>query len=308
MAQVSVVSVNEENLKFFLPIISEEEQEAFRQGGRQGLGAVRDGMACGVLLFQYDGASIQIQYLAVSDSERRKGIGTILVDRLCRLADRDATPIFLDFFVEGDAEEDERVDFFESLYCFSCSRDSDGDHGNAYYVSVDQLKNSVLKQHAGRERTGLSKFYDRSTYKQRAILKKVGVSTAIIGEADTAVRQLCCFIGKEEDPLAAVFFQYDANPGVFQLTYLWAQRGKDAVLLRLLALVYDIMFEGGAASIPEIKGIRMTAVRQEAERMIAYLFPKKKQMGTCFSAVWDIGDFPLPQNSYLESEIESKDM
>ena len=92
--QYGLISKN--GVDAFLPLLPEGRQ-MLNERGVFAAGAVKDGRACGILVFRADDLTANILYLAVSPSVRRQGISNGLIDFLCKSAWEDGVAVLASF-------------------------------------------------------------------------------------------------------------------------------------------------------------------------------------------------------------------
>ena len=281
--------INANNIQYFTPLMDDEIKTLYHSDNALGaIGAVWEETACGLLVYRYDGVSINIVHLAVSDGYRRKKVATSLVDALCRGADDDAIPIVCDFFTDGEPEEDERVAFFESMYCFSCETAPEA----IYTVSRKAMEQSVLSDYFGKIKTPAKNIYDLPARTIQQMFRQIRVTEATVGWETDVIKDLCLYRGKPEDPNSVVFVRRGETPTQPVLSYAWKnpERASSKALLFVLAEAFHKLLDRK----PKIEELQIAAITAGSEQLTRHLFPEIKTAGRGFSAAWDIGNMPLP--------------
>ena len=93
--------ISKKHASAFLPLLPEEHRASLTQKGIYAIGAVKDKIACGILIFRSNELIANIQYLSVAESYRRQGIATGLLDFLCETAWQTGTAVLCSFSAEN---------------------------------------------------------------------------------------------------------------------------------------------------------------------------------------------------------------
>ena len=287
--ELKAVSIKKNNLQYFKSLLLPNAERSFSEGKVCGIGAVADKKAAGILLYCHDGFFVTIKYIAVCDALRRKGIGTFLVDTLCRAADSKSMGVTADFFSEGEPSEDDRYLFFSSLTGFSVNQEECA----AYDISMEELKKVFGKVEAGKKNAlCIRKFYDLTDREKKEFFRKTGIDPEIAGVNKNALKELCIYIGNPADPEAAAFVRkgMDGSESTPVLSYVWGCKKNSMALLSLLKGFYGLLENRK----PEVSSISFATVNPEADHLAKHMFPDAPKTGTGISVTWDMDIFPLP--------------
>lgn len=278
---LEVTRLTESNLHWFQSILTPTWMEKlYHDANTTALGAVRDGAACGVLIFHEIGPVADIVYLTVSDSYRRQGIATALVQFLCRYANQSVTPVTCTFLAEDD--DDPMLNLFRDLPTFTVTEED----GYCCTISFAQLRKPNRLSHLCGLAQNVRPFFSLPALVQRNFRTHLAAAgVPYLREMSTDPKDyaaelcLCCLT---QDSVDAALFVEPAEDGLY-LSLAWCLPGKQRSLMGLLAQAC------GRVTADDSQGnLHLAAVTPAVTSIAEKLFPDRTITGRFYQAVWDM--------------------
>lgn len=280
-AMAEYIFITEDVQRWFWPLLPDSELRSVEQNSSvYAIGAVEESTACGVLLFELADRMLQINYLIVADGYRRQGIGTGMVQYLCRLADEDVIPVICVFAASGAEAPLYRL--FADMWNFSVA-EQDG-----YYcrVPLPGLKgNAMLASMRGIGAAAVP-FFTLSEPEQisfrRKLLEQNVYFLQDIPDEDF-VEELCmCRRTSTGAISAAVFFTRAFEEDDLELAFAWAAPGGQKDLMGLFGQVSSLLSDR------ESGYLNIAAVSSFSVSLVEKIFPEKEIIRKYYQAAWDM--------------------
>lgn len=271
--------ITKSTIEWFEPIIAPEaglrletEPNVFA------IGAVMDKAACGVLIFELENDKAEIIYIAVSNTARRKGVGTGLLNYLCEHAKETDTMVGCSFTARG--KTDPLYLFFASQEGFTTTQDD----GFVCEVSMKQLKNSVaIKEKAPEDMIG---FFDLDGVSQKSFFAEMReAGNYVIGNREGFIKPLCVCVTEAHKVTAAVFFEMYGESEL-ALCFAYCKSGCGAKLAGLLGESARRI----VSKLPENTVISVAAVTPQSAAIVRKLLPEYTETECFFRSDWDMGE------------------
>lgn len=273
---VTYIRITSETLRWFVPLLPEEERQAVEQGRRiYAIGAVRDRTACGVLVFQVGAPAVEIRFLAVADGFRRQGVARGMVEYLCRYAWEQVSPVVCIFAAAH--RSDPIYLFFAGLEHFSLVQEE----GFCCQVPLADLSRSPRLAALDRVQGQVQSFFSLPQAEQRKFMLQIRQNGIPFPEEEQPYcKHLClCATGTDGAVEAAVFLAEDGAD--LELTSAWCAPGRQRSLMTLLARV--------CTQLPEGPGwLRIAAVTPQSAALVDKLLPQRQITARYYRAAWDM--------------------
>jgi GNAT superfamily N-acetyltransferase len=252
------------------------------------IGAVADGVACGVLVVNAAQDWAAIEYLAVSDSYRRRGVATELIQTLCRLCYPSTTPVLCTFAASD--EQDSLYRFFADRYDFTVAEES----GFLCNVPIAEVvKVAERLQSAGGAAKNVRPFFQLANVERWAFEEKMrklreggGFYPPGIFEKRARVIEPLCLCDRAEQIDAVVFFE-DLGDGDLELSFAWCEANFPKSLMGLLAEAGRRINESNYGK-KENGTLTISAVTPASQALVTKLFPDAAIIDRFFTASWDM--------------------
>lgn len=277
------IYVTDDVLQWFLPLLPESEQKALLEDPHvYAIGAVEDSTACGVMLiYAMEEENVeQLRYLVVGDDYRRQGIGTGMVQYLCRELYEDATLLTCAFGASG--KEDPVYRFFADMWNFTIE-DEEG-----YYcrIPLKALKESEkLAGMKGKGRNAVP-FFSLPEREQRSFRNKLLEQDVNylreIPEEDFAKDLCMCCKTDFGDISAAVFMTQESAESDLELACVWGTPNGRKDLMGLFAHVNSLLPDR------EDRYLNIAAVNDASVSLVEKLFPEREIVRRYYMAAWDM--------------------
>lgn len=270
--------LTKETQRWFDPIISEKMKCSLRDDPNVfGIGAVKDKKACGVLVFRLNEDKAEIIYIAVSDNERRKGVGTGMINYLCEHAYRSTTMVGCSFLAE---------DKTDSLYLFFAAQNAfttTEDEGFVCRVTVQELRNAKLPNK--NEHLEKKQIFSLPVHEQKKFIADIRAKGFFLSSKDDYVKPLCLCSVDKIGVDAAVFIERGGDDSLV-LSFVYCAREGSSRLVSLLAEVSNRI----TSKMDEKASIYIAAVTPQSMAIVDKLLPSYTVTGRFFRADWDMGE------------------
>lgn len=271
-------------LKWFIPLLSEPYAEAIESGTAFAVGAADNGTACGVLVFSTAAPPvIDIEYIAVGDEFRRKGVATAMLKFLCGFAEESLSPVVCSFSASG--KTDPKYLFFAEQEYFSVSEED----GFICELNAAALKNTKLPA-VTEDSMSIVPFFslpkpDRNAFWSKLQRDGVSYPHGIADGADCEESLCLCARGKDGIQ-AAVFIEDNAVEGLY-LSFVWCAEniGAQKQLVSLLDRLIKIVSE----TKPDVK-LTVAAITPASIALVNKLLPEREIIARFYSAAWDMNE------------------
>lgn len=272
---LTYIRLTNQTMPWFQPLFPQGDRAWSEDSDMYAIGAIQDGVACGILIFQMIQEWADIRFLAVAEGYRRQGIATGLVRYLCQNALPSLTPI-LCTFAAADKCDPVYLLFAEMGY-FSLEEQE----GYACQVPIADLgHNQMLAALRGRGRTP-RKFFDLTAAERRQFLltlERQGVYYLHGMDESALLPSLCLYTQGEHGNTAAVFL---SGPGPdLELSCAWSVQGGQNDLMGLLAYA--------ATQLPQEGTLRINAVTPISAAIVDKLLPQRVITARYYQAAWDM--------------------
>ncbi len=274
------IRLTNDTLKWFLPLLPPEEERALLAGGDvYAIGAVRDESACGILVFSATDELVNIRYLAVSPSYRRKGIARGMLQYLCKYADTAVTPVTC-VFPAHDKQEPVYL-LFAGLDTFSVSEEE----GYRCRLSMAEVRNSPrlvkLRERGGRPRP----FFELPAKEQKGFFQMLFQQDIYYLREipkESYVKPLCLYTSGANGSITSAVFMSELEKGSpdLELNFAWAAPGRQNDLIGLLAEVSGLLLQEG--------DLWISAVNPVSASMVDKLLPDREITDRFYRASWDM--------------------
>lgn len=275
------IFMTEDQFPWILPLLPDAEQRRVEQNPEiQAIGAVEESTACGVLLFELIEQTVQIDYLIVADGYRRRGIGTGMIQHLCKIVDEDATPVVCGFAAAG--KEAPIYQLFADMWNFSIEEDE------GYYcrIPLSHMKeNALLASMKGKGGTAIPFFslpaVEQQGFRSKLIEQDVYFLQDIPDEDYVKELCMCCKNGTGMIS-AAVFLTQEFEGDDLELACAWGAPGAQKDLMGLFAHV------GSLLSDRENGYLNIAAVNSSSVSLVEKIFPEREVIRKYYQAAWDM--------------------
>ena len=271
--------IAKKHLEAFLPLLSENRQ-ILNSPGIFAVGAVKDGRACGILVFRVDEMTADILYLAVSEVIRRQGIANGLIDFLCKSAWETGTAVLCSFSAadrddslcrlltkRGDFTLAETEDYICRFPCkdlaaveLSAAAPA-GSHLEAFYKLPEDMRSSF--------------FYH---------LKEDNAEFAwgLLEEQSRMLEPLCLCAVEQGAVQAAIFCQN--QEGSVLLSFVYARPGHTRALMALTGRLRELLVRAA----DKVPYLYIAAVTPESRKLVDALLSGREITGRFYTACWDM--------------------
>ncbi len=274
------IRLTNDTLKWFLPLLPPEEERALLAGGDvYAIGAVYEGNACGILVFSVSDELVDIRYLAVSPSYRRKGVARGMLQYLCSCADTAVTPVTC-VFPAHDKQEPVYL-LFAGLDTFSVSEEE----GYRCRLSMAAARSSPrlvkLRGRGGRPRP----FFELPATEQKRFFRMLlQQDIYYLREIpkESYVKPLCLYTFGANGGIASAVFVSELEEGSpdLELNFAWAAPGRQNDLISLLAEVSGLL--------PQEGKLWISAVNPASVSIVDKLLPDREITDRFYRASWDM--------------------
>ena len=202
--EIKYMPLEREMILEALPLLLEQDVRLLQKNAKKGFVAVYARDVVGILLYDVHGKFLVIDRIAVSPQYQRFGIGTGMLEMLCKLAD--ARKYELVFSFEGESKWDPFYRFVASNGMFHIERQE----GFEAVLNVEDLQ-ALCRKHSqspGNDR----KFFDLSKGMREEFLQQVEkvypeIAEEIRNNNDAYSRKLCCCAVGQQRIKAACFIK-----------------------------------------------------------------------------------------------------
>lgn len=271
------IRITSETLHWFRPFLTDEEAQVLENDRTvYAIGAVKDEVACGVLVFQVEESYAEIRYILVADDYRRQKVATGMVEYLCRHAWASVTPVVCYFAASG--MDDPVYLFFVGQELFSVVREEG-------YCCRASLAGIAKNPHLTAMRSsGGQPFFSLPGSTQRKFLNRLRSQNLFyMNEIDEAryCKPLCmCSVGASG--VDAVVFLAETEDGQdLELTFAWCVPGHQRQLMEVFAAACE--------QLPEREGdLRIAAINPASAAIVDKLIPQREITDRYYRAAWDV--------------------
>lgn len=271
--------ITKDQIQDFLPLLPGDWQ-TMNGRGVFAVGAVKNGQACGVLVFRADELTADILHLAVSASYQRQGIASGLIDFLCKSAWETGTAVLCTFAAAGRGDPlcrlfTKRGDFTltetEDYICrFPCNQ-------------LTEVKLNATPLAGSRIKT----FYtlpENVQYNFFSHLKEDNVEFArgLREEREQMLEPLCLCVVEKGAVQAAIFCQN--QEGDVLLSFVYARPGGARALMALTSHLRELLVKAA----DKVAYLHIAAVTPESRKLIDTLLPAREITGRFYTACWDM--------------------
>ena len=276
-----IIRLTESTLHWFQPILTSDWMDTLRTDAHTtALGAVQDGRACGVLIFQENGPVADIVYLTVSDDYRRQGIATAMVQFLCRYAGESVTPITCTLLAVDD--DDPMLNLFRDLPTFTVTEED----GYCCTIPFEQLRQPSRLTPLRKLVRETRPFFSLPAVVRRNFRNSVtAAGIPYLREMSDDPKDYAadlCLCSLTRDSVDAALFVEPAQDGLY-LSLAWCTPGKQRTLMGLLAQACAMAVSNGRQG-----KLHIAAVTPATVSIIDQLFPDRMITGRFYQAVWDM--------------------
>jgi len=274
------IRLTRDSLKWFLPLLPPEEERALlEERDVYAIGAIREGSACGILVFSASDELADIRYLAVSPSYRRKGIARGMLRYLCSCADTSVTPVSC-VFPAHDKQEPVYL-LFAGLDTFSVSEEE----GYRCRISMAAAGNAPrLAKIRGRGGRPRSFFELPATEQKRFFRMLLQQDIYYLREIpkESYVKPLCLYTSGAAGGIASAVFVSELEEGSpdLELNFAWAAPGRQNDLICLLAELSGLL--------PQEGDLWISAVNPSSASIVDKLLPDREITDRFYRASWDM--------------------
>ena len=289
------IRLTEQTLRWFQPLLPPACQALREQEETYILGAIRDGAACGVLVFRLDRLKeifvAEIRYLAVAEGFRRRGIATGLIRFLCRCCYDSVTPVLCTF--SAPDKTDPLYLLFAEMEGFSV----DEAEGYVCRVPLAGLAGDPALAALAERGRQPHRLFDLPAATRRSFLldlKRRGALYLQEADGESLVKPLCLYTRGGESITAALFFSRDGAD--LELSFAWCAPGGQRDLMGLLGRV-AVQVPAGARGM-----LRIAAASPASMAIVDKLLPGREITARFYQAAWDM---ELPEEA-AEQEREDE--
>jgi len=272
--------IGKQQLSAFLPLLPENQQELLRERDVYAAGAVKDGYACGVLLFRANSLTADMLHLAVAEPYRRQGIANGLIDCLCESAWQTGTAVLATFAAADRSEPICRLLTRRGDFTIVESEDY------ICRIPCDTLT-SVPLHAAPPAGSRIEPFYKLPEGAQHSFLSHLREENAefvrgLQEERRQMLEPLCLCVTGHGTVQAAVFCQN--QEGSVLLSFAYARSGHSAALVSLVSRLRELLTMA-AAKVPYLY---IAAVTPESRKLVEKLLPQREIVEHFYTAGWDM--------------------
>ena len=267
------------HLEAFLPLLSENRQ-ILNSPGVFAVGAVKDGQACGILVFRADEMTADILYLTVSEAFRRQGIANGLIDFLCKNAWETATAVLCSFSAvdrddllcrlftkRGDFTLTETEDYICRFSCKDLAAvelnavPPAGSRIEAFYKLPEDMQNSFF-----------SHLKEDNTEFARGLTEDRG-----------RMLESLCLCAVEQSAVQAAIFSQNQEGNVL-LSFVYARPGHTRALMALTGRLRELLLQAA----DKVPYLYIAAVTPESRKLVDALLPGREITSRFYTACWDM--------------------
>ncbi len=261
----------------FGPLFSEDALTDFKTDPEiLAVGAGDEGEACAVMLIKVTEYILHITYIYVSESKRRKGIATGLLNLALDMAFNTQKPLLAYFSAVSEDEAIYRL--FRTSDAFSVSETGD----RIYRASMDALANAKKWLSEKNLKYRIVRFLELPEQDRESFLQKCSrKNEAYIDPYGKDFLPALCLSAKDADEIkAAVFIAQEGDE--ISVRYVYSEN--PMALRKLFGEVASAMSKLS----DKIKSIRIATVNDESEKMLKKVFPGAELVGTFYMASMDL--------------------
>ena len=277
LIQYGLIAKNQ--MEAFLPLLPEGRQ-ILNSPDVFAVGAVKDGRACGILVFRADEMTADILHLAVSEAFRRQGIANSLIDFLCKSVWETGTAVLCSFSADdrdaplcrlltkrGDFTLAETEDYICRFPCKDLAAVNlsavppAGSRIQAFYKLPPDMRSSFFSHLKG-DNAGFA----RGLHEDRARM----------------LEPLCLCAVEQGAVQAAIFCQN--QEGSVLLSFVYARPGHVRSLMALTGRLRELLLKAA----DKVPYLYIAAVTQESRKLVERLLPEREITGRFYTACWDM--------------------
>lgn len=293
------IRITNDNVQWFLPLMGPSEQKLLAiDPDVYALGAVRDEVACGVLLFRHCTGYITILNYFVGDGYGGDGsIAGGLIKTLTDAAYETATPVICYFGAES--KDSVLFKFFRSTGHFTIEEEI----GGCYEIPFAMIEKTEVLRKDFKDKGNFACFFDLPSTRRNSFRNKLienneyyieELAGDYIEEASLASYDkdgnITCLVLPERIP--------DSND--INLSFVWAKPGCELDLIEMIARSYkeikklaDMADEGenvnvAAKTAEDERVLYVSAVNEQSENLVRKLLPTAQKTRQFYCASWDM--------------------
>lgn len=266
-------------MQAFLPLFP-DGQQTLNEYGVFAIGAVKNGRACGILVFRADELTADIQHIAVAEDCRRQGIANGLIDFLCKSAWEASTAVLCTFSAAD--RNDPLCSLFITRGDFTVTEEED-------YICRFPCKEleTVDLNIAPPSGSRIEFFYKLPEAMQHGFFKhleshNIEFVRGLRESANFMLPSLCLCVTGSDGVQAAVFCQ-DLK-GDILLSFVYARPGHTRALIALTSRLRELVLEAA----DHVPYLHIAATTPESRKLVDTLLPRREITGKFFSACWDM--------------------
>jgi len=279
-AMIQYIRLTNNTLHWFLPLLPPEEKlalETFKT--LYAIGAVKDGRACGIMVFNVSTYLADIRYLAVARSCQRQGIAKGMILYLCRHAMDSATPVACTF---SCADKQSPIYLlFAGMDIFSVS-ELEGFccripmAGLAQKPALARLRSCkrIPRQFFQLPKAQRNQFFQKLLQQDIYYLREI--------PEEDYIKPLCLYTADPEGTITAAVFisRTGQNDGDLQLACAWSAFGPPNDLMGLLSYA--------CTQLPEKGDLWIAAVNPASASIVNKVLPDRVITDRFYRAAWDM--------------------
>lgn len=271
--------IKKDQVQVFLPLLPEDWQ-TMNGRGVSAVGAVKNGRACGVLVFRADELTADILHVAVSGSYQRQGIASGLIDFLCKSAWETGTAVLCTFAAAG--RDDPLCRLFTKRGDFTLAETED------YICRFPCNELTAVKLNAAPPAGSyIEAFYtlpEDVQYSFFSHLKEDNVEFArgLREEREQMLEPLCLCVVEKGAVQASIFCQN--QEGDVLLSFVYARPGGAHALMTLTSRLRELLVK----AVGKVSYLHIAAVTPESRKLIDTLLPAREITGRFYTAYWDM--------------------
>ncbi len=269
--------LTEAALDDFGPLFTEDALTEFKTDPEiLAVGAGDEGVACAVMLIKVTEYILHITYIYVSETKRRKGIATGLLNLAQDMAFNEEKPL-LAYFSAGS--EDEAIyRLFRTSDAFAVSETGD----RIYRSSMDALANAKKWLSEKDVKYVVTRFLELPEQERESFLQKCSrKNEAYIDPYEKDFLPVLCLAAKDADEIKAAVFITQTGDEI-SVRYVYSE---NPMALRKL---FGEAASAASKLSDKIKTIKIATVNDESEKMLKKVFPGAEQVGAFYVASMDL--------------------
>lgn len=257
-----IIRIEKNTYSWFAPFFPERDRKKFEQGADMvAYGAVVQQTACGIIICYREKDTLDIEYIAVGEHYRRRGIATELVRALAR-RNPEINTITATLMTDQTPEPLEK--FFRSLPDFYW----DEDKSNVYCLLQETLKQIKIPE----KKTDIMPFFNLTKPEiQQFIRQMLNQGENIISDFWTEPhhfrKELSFCSLDEKQQVSACILVEEVDNGNLNLYFAYSRENS------VLALLYMIVQLRAQLLAQEKEALYISCVNQKSEQLFSYLIP-----------------------------------